>query len=218
MTTIDANTGILLDSPAPVLSVLKSLGLQGIERLFNQALATDPFTQAKLAALEGKIIMLALTDLEPIYICILNKGIEISPLAHSSDVHISSSVFTLMRLGLWHDPDALQAGDVHISGDAAIAQQFSHCLLQLNIDWEEALAQRLGDVAAHQIGRFLRFGQQKVRNLRQTWQQNILEYLQEETALLPPKAAIQAWAQSIDSLGSDINELEQRLDAIATKR
>lgn len=215
MTTVDATTGELLDTPAPALGLLLSLGLDGAQRLFNQALATDPFTQAKLAALSGKILALAPEGFEPIYICVLAQGIELSPLPHKTDVRIAATPFTLLRLGLSGDPQALQTGDVHISGDAAIAQQFSQCLQQLDIDWEEALSQRIGDVAAHQIGRFLRFGYDKAQNLRTTWQQNLLEYLQEELKVLPPKAEIQAWAQSADRLNSDVNELEKRLNAIA---
>ncbi len=217
MTTVDADTGELLDAQAPALSLFLSLGLQGAERLFNQALATDPFTQEKLATLAGKILCLVPSDFEPVYICVLEQGIELSPLPHKTDVRIEASPFTLMRLALLADPDALQAGDVHISGDAAIAQQFSQCLLQLDIDWEEALSKRVGDVAAHQVGRVLRFAHDKLRGLGQTWQDNMLEYFQEEAQVLPPKAAIQAWAQAVDILGSDVNDLERRLQALEEK-
>ena len=51
--------------------------------------------------------------------------------------------------------DALPRG-MQISGDAETAQVFSRLLKNADLDWEELLAQRIGDVAAQQIGNAVR--------------------------------------------------------------
>ena len=54
-------------------------------------------------------------------------------------------------------PEAvLQRGDVQIRGDAELAQKFRELALLLRPDVEEELSQVIGDVPAHQLGRFAR--------------------------------------------------------------
>ena len=95
---------------------------------------------------------------------------------------------------------AVQRGEVELSGDTEISQQFRELLKLLRPDPEEELSLLVGDVPAHQLGRLaagaLAFG----RRLATTAVTNAAEYFAHERADLVPRAEGEQFLRGVDAL------------------
>ena len=108
------------------------------------------------------------------------------------------------------DPSRLSAL-MHIQGEAALAQLVSELARDLRWDAEDALADRVGDVAARRLvgqGRVLASGlRQSLDRLRG----NGAEFLAYESGLLASRPAFDMWRADLDILCARLDGLEQRL-------
>jgi ubiquinone biosynthesis protein UbiJ len=89
--------------------------------------------------------------------------------------------------------------------------------LLLRPDVEEELAQLVGDVPAHTLGRFARgvFGWSE--KAASTTVRNVAEYLAHEKQHLVPRAEGDQLLKGVDTLREDVDRLEARLDVLAQK-
>ena len=127
------------------------------------------------------------------------------------DVVIEGTLLSLARLA---GPDANQAirdGAVSLSGDAHIAQSFQKLLRYGKPDLEEELSNLVGDSAAQNIGQFARQFRSWAADARQTMQQNVSEYLQEESGAVPSRMEVDDFREQIDMLRDDVARFEARL-------
>jgi ubiquinone biosynthesis protein UbiJ len=108
----------------------------------------------------------------------------------------------------------IRNGDVELSGDALVAQDFQKLLQYGRPDFEEELASVVGDVAAHGIGEFFRSVGEWGREARTTIHQNVGEYLQEESRSVPTRDEVGAFQEEVDTLRDDVARFEARLNAI----
>ncbi len=83
-----------------------------------------------------------------------------------------------------------------------------------NRDWEEDLAQIVGDPLAFQIGYRVRDLQQKSQQIKQDGAQMLSEYVRYELDLLPSTSQIELFNQQVSQLDADVQRLEQRLQAL----
>ena len=103
-------------------------------------------------------------------------------------------------------------GEVKISGDVELGQQFKQVLDRLHIDWEEALSQLTGDIVAHKAGHFLREIGSWWANSRERLSANGAEYLQQEMWVLPTRAEVEQFYQAVETLRDDVARLKARLE------
>ncbi|MBE0493638.1 MAG: hypothetical protein IBX48_04785 [Thiomicrospira sp.] len=81
-------------------------------------------------------------------------------------------------------------------------------------DWEEDLAQLIGDPLAFQVGYRVREFKDQTRHIKLDAQQMLSEYLQYELDLLPSCSQVTAFNQKVEQLDSHITELEARLNKL----
>ena len=81
-------------------------------------------------------------------------------------------------------------------------------------DWEEDLAQVVGDPLAFQIGYRARQAKQQAEQFAQDGQQMLAEYLRYELALLPARSQVEDFNRQVDELTERLNQIESRLDAL----
>jgi ubiquinone biosynthesis accessory factor UbiJ len=112
---------------------------------------------------------------------------------------------------------SLVSGEVEISGDTALAQDFSAALARLNVDWEEQLAQVIGDPFARQVGNRVREAEHWSRRTSASMTANLTEYLQEERRLLPTRYEVEAFLNQVDTVRDDVERLAARIEQL-TKR
>ena len=184
-----------------------------MEKLLNEALRLDPESLAKIAALEGKVIGLEISGLDAtIYLMPGASGVQLhAVLEGEPDVLIKGGPLGLVRMGLSRQPSSLFGEGVEIEGDIHLGRQIQKIIDDLDIDWEEQLSRLLGDVAAHQLGNFLRSATQWGKKTGETFGEDVVEYLQEESRDLVVRPELDRFLDNVDTLRVDVDRLEQRV-------
>lgn len=189
-----------------------------LEATVNRVLRLDPDTLVRLGELEDKVIRWRISGTIPFEIFVLPSKTGLSLHEHhdgAPDVTLTGDVPVFARLALRRVlPNVEAAGEVQISGDIDLGRRFQQLLEKIDIDWEEQTARVLGDVAAHQLGNAL-------RDLHgwstQTWHtlgDDFVEYLQEESRLLPRRSRAESFREAVESLRLEVERLEQRFERL----
>lgn len=183
-----------------------------LETVLNPVLRLDPDTQARLAALAGKVIAIEPEGLElTLYLLPGIQGVRVlDQYAGEPSVHIRGAPLALARQ--WRGRGS--SSGVTIEGDAAVGREFQTALAQLDIDGEEPLSRLLGDTAAHQLGRFWREFQAWGRQTGDLLRRNSSEYLQHELGFLPPRPVVEQFLGAVDTLREDTDRLAARIERL----
>ena len=192
-----------------------------IESALNRYLSLDPEALSRFSSLEGKIIAIEIKG--------INKTISLFPSADGflvlcdfdgeADATISGTPIALAKMGVIADPKALIFnGEIEVSGDTGLANRFNHLLSKLDIDWEEILAQNIGDIAAHKIGNLVRGSSQWVKRSVNSVCLDSGEYLQEEIKLSPSNAELRKFIRQVDEVREATDRLKARIDSLKNER
>ncbi len=201
-----------------------------LEDVVNRLLRLDPDTLARLGAFDGKCIGLRLAGDDS-----RDGGSRVASGTAAADRDVEFFLFPSaagFRVRATHDaaPDVTirgdvpvfarlvfgagatrRAGELQISGDIELGQRFQRVLKSLDIDWEEQSAFLVGDIAARQLGRVARGLRAWARSSRGYLEQDLREYLQEESHLLARREAVDRFLGAVDTLRADADRFEQRL-------
>jgi len=191
-----------------------------IEQAINGYLALDPEGAARLVPLQGRIICIEVAGFGTrLYVVPGTKGVQVfGDYAGEPDCVLRGPPLALARIGISpRKEDQLFSGEVQISGDTHLAQEFGRLIAGIEVDWEEHLSRVIGDPVAHQIGESIRAAGGWGRRSADTLAQDLKEYLQEEGRLLPTRYEVQAFLDEVDTLRDDVERLAARIDRI-TKR
>lgn len=196
------------------MEVVLSRILDVVERALNAAIGTDPDTLARLGAMQGRVIAVDLQALErSIYVLPLADRIRLQ-VAHEGpvDVRIRGTPLALLRLATARaKQQATFSGEVEIIGDLALSQLLQSLLRGLDIDWEELLSQKVGDVVARQLGNVVRSFGQWGQQVKSTLESDVADFLRHEVRLLPERLEVENFLDSVDTLRADTDRLEQRV-------
>lgn len=192
---------------------LSQLICASLETALNRYIQLDPDGPSYFASLEGRILALDITGLNmSFYLFPADDGFMVlSDFDGEADARLSGTPLAFAKLALARDKrDQLFNGEVEMSGDTRLANQFSRLFSQLDIDWEEILSQQVGDIAAHKFGNILRDAGQWLHRAGQSVSMDAGEYLQEESRLSPSNAELRYFMQQVD-------ELREGADRLAAK-
>jgi ubiquinone biosynthesis protein UbiJ len=106
---------------------------------------------------------------------------------------------------------------VSFQGNIALAKKLQKILAGLDIDWEEALAQRTGDVLAFQIHQRTRNLGTWLRQSTESLLQTSSEYLREEAGLSPTEVEFEVFRSRLTELKHDVARTEARLQQLFEK-
>jgi ubiquinone biosynthesis protein UbiJ len=112
----------------------------------------------------------------------------------------------------------LRAGGAQVTGDAEIAQGFQRLFEAAQPDFEEELSRLTGDVAAHHLANLARGAADFGRRARDTFAQNVAEYLTEESHDVPYRAEVEDFVNGVDSLRESTDRLEARIAGLERGR
>jgi ubiquinone biosynthesis protein UbiJ len=87
-------------------------------------------------------------------------------------------------------------------------------MAELDIDWEAALAELIGDVPAHLLGETIRNSAEFRSNALNRAQSALAEVSQEELRLTPSKNEYQSFVQSVRHLSTDVDRLAARANKL----
>ena len=193
-----------------LLSLLETAG--------NRILSLDDDNKQKLEKLHGKVIALEVKTIkQTIYVIPGSDGMEFhSQTENTPDVTIKTTIGALAKISKNGMEDAdLKTGELEIEGDAITGQRFAGMITELDIDWEELLAQQIGDIPARVIGQGTRNLTEWVNDTQQTMKQNTAEYLVEELRVAAPKHAVDTFLNDVDTLRADVDRLHARIKRLA---
>jgi len=198
--------------------MLKQASLYALEKAINQALKLDPAMPEKLKAFEGKVIQIILQPLNlSFYQCFLGGEIKLcAKYEGEPNTVITSSPLGLIRLSLLPPNKArsLFNDKIKIKGDVELGQALKKLFDEMDIDWEGHLAHFTGDVIAHQLSNFAQAGKQWGKHFKQSMQDNVTEFLQQEAQTLPCREEIEDFMADVDSLRLDVDRLEAKVKQV----
>lgn len=213
------------EEPTQASSEVKIVLIGAIETALNEYIKMDALASTKVAKLSGKIIAIELQGWDfTLYLLPDAHGIQVmSSYAGEPDTIIRGTPIALFNMSKGETTAAtLREQNITIDGDLELGQQFSQFFKQLDIDWEEKLAQTFakfssdstGDLLAHKIGRFVQGFKQWQPQAKLTLEQNIAEYLQQESEILPFKEEIEPFFKAVDTVRNDVDRLEARIQRL----
>ena len=135
--------------------------------------------------------------------------------AAGADLTLAGSVPDFLRFlaGIRREPLPEEPfGRLEVHGEPDARAEFVELLRRIDPDWEALLARAVGGVAAHAmsrttLGRLLHARQSAARLV-----DDLAEYLEEESRLVPEPPARTRFADGVQALADKVAELEERLD------
>ncbi len=197
------------------MDALESL-LRPLTRLINRRIAMTTPARELCEQLEGKVIAVRVRNTA----LAMYVRVDASELAllgsydSEPDAAITGSLLTLAQIGGESGEAAVREGSLELTGDAAVARDFQRLLRYGKPDLEEELSGLVGDVAAHEIGRFARRLGRWGQEARETMRQNLSEYLQEESRALPTRFEVEEFRERVEALRDDAARLHARLERL----
>jgi ubiquinone biosynthesis protein UbiJ len=203
---------------APFFDAIQNSLLAVAEIGGNRLLGLDELALMSCAEIQGHCIAIDITDLDfQVYCHPGSWGIRLSPDPphREIDATISGRLMALVNLASTEDKVSTSIHErVSFHGNVSLAQKLQKILSGLDIDWEEALARRTGDVAAFQI-------HQRARNLGRWLHHSVdsllqtsSEYLREEVGLSPTEVEFEEFQASLTELKHDVARSEARLQSL----
>jgi ubiquinone biosynthesis protein UbiJ len=199
---------------------MKTSLLQPLSKALNAVLKLDPETAQRLHKLNGKSVSVELIPLHFKFICLFNNDrMELHKNAtFEPDTHITGSPLQLLGVAInKRERKKFFAEDVQITGDIELGQAVIELFDGLQIDWEEQLAQLIGDVSTQHLSQIVNGVSTWLRDTRESFNRNVSDYLQEEMRWLPAREAINDFFIDIDTLRMDVDRLEARITQLKTK-
>lgn len=193
------------------ISSLNTAALAGLERAINAALSMDSRTRESVGALAGKALKIEVTVPELCaFILPGPEGIRlVGHFEARADCTVSGATSDFIALLLAEDkPAALVNGKLKVSGDSALLLGLEKALSALDLDWEQRLATLVGDVPAHQVGRFARSSAEFGRRARGSFERHLEEFIHEEARLAPPRAEVEDFFADVRALANRVARLE----------
>lgn len=195
------------------MDLLSATTLKPIELLINRGIGLSSTAQAMAAALDGKALDVQL-DGTPLALRLTARDGEVratAPGESPATATLAGSPLAMMRL-LSGDPQTLiREGDIRMTGDTDIANQFRDLLHMARPDLEDELSKIVGDPLAHHLGNMARefqdFGERTFRSVSRSFG----EYLTEERRTLPTQTEAAEFYREVDRAANDVERAQARL-------
>lgn len=201
-----------MNSRSHQVSLGPVLLLSQLETLAQKVIEYSPATRLRLQALSGRVAQVAITLPQlNVFIEFADGSVRLTqhcefPVA----VKIEGSAPALLRQLL--QPGQFRAGGgVSVEGDIALAQTLSQLARQLDFDWEELLAEHVGDAVAHQIGQTLRWGAGFLGAFARKALQDGRRFLVSEQPMLVERPGFDRFGNEVHQLRQDYDRLEARV-------
>ena len=191
-----------------------------VAKALNRLLATDSVAAAKLEALRGRTVLVQLTSPRAaMRISVTEDGLALERDAESAaDVRIDGKLSDFIAVARARRAGrTAPAGRIAIQGDLATVQQLQGVMSGLELDWEELLAQYVGDVAARRIGRVAGRTLSWLSATGSTAERNASEYLRYEIGLLPTREDVAEFGTGAMALSEDVERLAARVARLSRK-
>jgi ubiquinone biosynthesis protein UbiJ len=194
---------------------LLSAALAGAERALNQTIALTPTSHQELEALSGTLLGIDITSLDLTLFIDIISGTEIALLAHCErrpDAFVNGTLEDFAALVASDDPAAtLINSGIELEGSSSKLITLQQIVSKMDVDWEAPLVDALGDVMGHQLAQALRAMFRWSESGRASLKRQLSEYLLEEGKLTPPKAELEHFYDSVQSLSLRVERAQSQV-------
>lgn len=181
-----------------------------METALHQALRLDPSSRAGFQALGDTVVGIEIQGFGELFL-----HLEDPPRVRTAPVSAPTVWLRAPPTGwLQLAQGSTTVPTLRIEGNTELAAKLHRLITGLDLDWEEALAQRLGDIPAHFLAQRWRASLHGAEQLGQTLVANLREYLQEEAQQLPPRALLDDWLDEVDRTVMDTDRLTARVQRL----
>ena len=203
-----------------MLSLFKRTALEGAETLINGALTKDPASKQALTKLEGQVLLVEST-LPPLTIAIepTATGIQLHDNWDGNvAVTINGTLIAMAAIAVNAKESISFSGTgVNVSGNLDTLHQLNKIMGDVDIDWEGALAEIIGDIPAHLIAKGIRNSAVIRKDIVTRASSGLVEVAQEEFNLTPSKNEFEAMIPDIRQLSADADRLAARVSRLYQK-
>jgi ubiquinone biosynthesis protein UbiJ len=193
-----------------IFSTLQAGAFNGLELAINTALKYDPATLRELSTLEGQVLLVDCTS-PALRLAIQTSHQQIILHSNWEDeaaVTLQGSLIALAKMAAnASDTSSFAGSGVQLSGDLETLHKLHKILSQLDIDWEAALADIIGDVPAHMIGLALRKSADIAQQNKQRITTALTEVAQEELQIVPSRNGFEQFKKEVRGMASDTDRL-----------
>jgi ubiquinone biosynthesis accessory factor UbiJ len=188
-----------------------------LEATINKALQYDPATRLKLQALTGKSLAVEVSELK-LQLCIHFEADMLRLSSHSDDAttRLVGSLPGLINLALSERVN-LADSDVQAWGNTALLADIKVIASGLDLDWEEAINDWLGDILGHQVAEKLRFQMGWLTQRGQAGKRLLSEFITEELRAVPSHSEIKYFSEQVDHLRLAADRASARFDRLKQK-
>ncbi|BDX08571.1 ubiquinone biosynthesis accessory factor UbiJ [Planctobacterium marinum] len=206
----------------PAAQLLSSV----LESAINKLLTMDDAAPNKLAKLHGKRLQVSLSELHYDLLFVFSSSVDVLSVAKMTpeqanklpddiDCLLATSLFTLPELkDVANITQLIKQDKLNLLGDIQVAQQFSHVLKSVEIDWEEQLAKYTGDVVAHELSQAAQRLKKHFLGFLQRTETTLRDAALEEKNIAATEAAVDDFCGQVSAVQQRTQQLESRLSRL----
>lgn len=198
---------------------LVTAAVAALNKAIEVALKYDPGTQAALQVLDGKVLHInCTTPALSLYALIEHERVRLTHhYEQSAHCTLTGSATALVGL-LWHDQHSLADSGVTVSGEPGLLGNVQQLVKRLDLDWQQALSDVLGETAAFPLSRILSAQSQWLRQRSERLPDWLADVLTEELQLLPAQPELEQFFSDVNQLRADSERLQARIDKMRSAR
>ncbi|WP_394176233.1 ubiquinone biosynthesis accessory factor UbiJ [Thalassotalea litorea] len=201
-----------------VKDLLPQLLCSALEKVINSALSLDPKQAITLSQMEQQALTLQLRELGfELSFLVAQEQVMVMSCRIEHSCYLATDFATLPKLTKPQLlPELIKQGAIEIEGDVQQAQRFAQLGQSLDIDWQQQIAQHIGDIPTHYLSRLVHNVKRKARFAQRQIEQDASEYLLYEQPVLVNQAVIKDFNGQVEQLASDTKAIEQRINQLTT--
>ena len=205
------------------MSSLSLSALSAIEKAINLALKQDTPSQARLSKLAGQQVFLYVEDFSFILqIHILEEGVMLNRPESLEEIELDPRLDTLVQgpsaaYRKLLEGDGFFDGDLRIQGNAQALMTLHKVMENFELDWEELLADHIGDLSAAALARLLRAQWSWSKEFATNARMQIVHHLQTDSQLLPSKIEFDNFVDEMERFGTLIDRTEAKIRILEKK-
>jgi len=198
----------------------KAVALKGFESAINKALEYDPSSQNIIDMLTDKVLKVECTS--PAFSCYLVFGEKIVHLRHehkdAPDTTLRGSALSLGSLSInGHQQVSFFDSGVTVSGDQELLNQLRQLIKNLDVEWEAALSDVIGDMPGYLVGETLKTSICWKKNILKRGSKAIVEFSQEEARLTPSRNEVINFNETLCDTRNQVERLSARTKKLKDK-
>lgn len=188
-----------------------------LETGVNKLHQLDDKAKQRRKVLDGTIVGVSLKEIDkPLYFVISQQQIDIlSRYEGQADCFIRLNMMALIELQDNHQLTRLiKNGQLEVDGDIKVVQRFAQLLTEMEIDWEEHLSSKIGDLLAHKLVYHAKQCKRQLCKQGNKAQKQLAEIITEELKLAPGPLEVAYFCDQISDINKHAIELEKRLNLL----